>query len=67
MSGPIRKFQATMSSLDIVELINEDRKANALGGSFAEVPNDNFMAKIEKHPGIDSPKFLGQYKDSTGR
>lgn len=29
--------------------------------------HDNFMVKIEKHPGIDSPKFLGQYKDSTGR
>ena len=25
------------------------------------------MVKLEKHPSIDSPKFLGQYKDSTGR
>lgn len=27
----------------------------------------NFIKKIESHPGIDSPKFLGEYQDSTGR
>jgi hypothetical protein len=26
----------------------------------------NFMVKIENHPGIDSAKFLTQYKSSTG-
>lgn len=52
----------TMSSIELVELINEMREA-----SRAELRHDHFMVKIEKHPGIDSPKFLGQYKDSTGR
>ena len=53
---------ATMSSLELVEIINSLR-----GEDRAELRHDNFMKKIESHPGIDSPKFLGQYKDSTGR
>ncbi|NIA00089.1 hypothetical protein [Massilia sp. CCM 8734] len=52
----------TMSSIELVELINSVRDLGR-----AELRHDNFMVKIEKHPGIDSPKFLGQYKDSTGR
>jgi len=52
----------TISSLELVEVINELRPE-----CDAKIRHDNFMAKIEKHPGIDSPKFLGQYKDSTGR
>lgn len=52
----------TMSSIELVELINSVRDLER-----AELRHDNFMVKIEKHPGIDSPKFLGQYKDSTGR
>lgn len=52
----------TMSSIELVELINSVRDLDR-----AELRHDNFMVKIEKHPGIDSPKFLGQYKDSTGR
>jgi hypothetical protein len=51
-----------MSSVELVEIINSLRPEDA-----KELRHDNFMAKIEKHPGIDSPKFLGQYKDSTGR
>jgi hypothetical protein len=51
-----------MSSIELVSVINEMREYGQ-----AELRHDNFMAKIEKHPGIDSPKFLGQYKDSTGR
>lgn len=62
MSGPIRNFEATMCSVDIVDVINEER-----GEGAAVMRHDNFLTKIEKHPGIDSPKFLGQYKDSTGR
>ncbi len=67
MSGPIRNFEATMCSVDIVDVINEERKAEAAGADFSTLRHDHFMVKIEKHPGIDSPKFLGQYKDSTGR
>lgn len=52
----------TMSSLEIVAVINELRPEGS-----AEMLHKNFMAKLEKHPGIDSAKFLAQYKDSTGR
>jgi len=60
---------ATMSSMEIVDVINEERKADAevVGTRFVALRHDNFLVKIEKHPGIDSPKFLGEYKDSTGR
>lgn len=60
---------ATMSSLEIVDVINEERKsdAEAVGTRFIALRHDNFLVKIEKHPGIDSPKFLGEYKDGTGR
>ena len=53
---------ATMSSIELVEVINGHREEGK-----AELRHDHFMVKLEKHPGIDSPKFLGQYKDSTGR
>lgn len=52
----------TISSIELVFLINENRSDGS-----AELRHDNFMAKIERHPGIDSPKFLGQYKDGSGR
>lgn len=52
----------SMSSIELVQLINSVRDLDR-----AELRHDNFIVKIEKHPGIDSPKFLGQYKDSTGR
>ena len=45
---------ATMSSIDLVETINSIRPEGQ-----AELRHDNFMVKIEKHPGIMSPKFLG--------
>lgn len=47
-------LQQTMSSLELVAIINEMR-----GSGKAELRHDNFMAKIESHPGITSPKFLG--------
>lgn len=52
----------TMSSLELVQIINELREEGK-----AELRHSDFMVKLEKHPGIDSPKFSGQYKDSTGR
>lgn len=62
MSGPIRNFEATMCSVDIVDVINEERDEGA-----AIMRHDNFIVKIERHPGIQSPKFLGDYKDAKGR
>lgn len=56
------KTLPTMSSVELVEVINSMREPGR-----AELRHDNFLTKIEKHPGIDSPKFLGQYKDGTGR
>jgi anti-repressor protein len=53
---------ATMTSLELVALVNEAREAGR-----AELRHADFMAKLERHPGIDSTKFLAQYKDSTGR
>ena len=44
----------TMSSMELVELINGMRTPGKV-----ELRHDNFMSKIEKHPGIMSPKFLG--------
>ncbi|WP_371767521.1 phage antirepressor KilAC domain-containing protein [Massilia sp.] len=60
---------ATMSSMEIVSVINEERKADAeaAGTRFVELRHDNFLVKIEKHPGIQSPKFLGDYTDERGR
>lgn len=52
----------TMSSVELVGYINELREEGK-----AELLHKNFMVKIENHPGIDSAKFLAQYKDSTGR
>ena len=52
-----------VSSIELVKIINEVRKAEGQ----SDLRHDNFMTKIESHPSIDSPKFLGQYKDSTGR
>jgi hypothetical protein len=62
MNAPLRTTTPTMSSVELVDVINEDREPGS-----AELRHDNFMAKIEKHPGIQSPKFLGDYKDSRGR
>lgn len=48
------KTVVTMSSIELVQVINDLRKVGK-----PELRHDNFMAKIEKHPGITSPKFLG--------
>ena len=53
---------ATMSSLELVTLINEAREDGK-----KQLLHKNFIVKIESHPGIDSAKFLAQYKDASGR
>lgn len=52
----------TMTSLELVALINSERKEGR-----KELLHKNFMAKIEKHPAIQSAKFLADYKDASGR
>lgn len=54
---------ATMSSLELVEVINEIRVEEGR----AELRHDNFMAKVEKHPGIDALKFKGVYVGGNGQ
>ena len=51
-----------MTSLELVALINSERKEGRKA-----LLHKNFMVKLEKHPGIDSAKFLAQYQDDTGR
>lgn len=55
--------QATMTSVELVDTINEVRSAE----DKKPLLHKNFLVKIERHPGIDSAKFLAQYTDSTGR
>lgn len=58
----ITKTQPTMTSVELVAVINSMREEGK-----AELLHKNFMVRLEGHPGIDSAKFLAQYKDSTGR
>ena len=60
---------ATMTSLELVGLINEERDREDAEKNMvsSQLRHADFMAKLERHPGIDSAKFSGQYKDSTGR
>ncbi|ATQ75067.1 hypothetical protein CR152_11450 [Massilia violaceinigra] len=51
-----------MSSIELLELINSVRDLDR-----AELRHDNFMAKIEKHPGIDALKFKGVYTGGNGQ
>jgi len=53
----------TMSSTELVSIINEVRSAEGK----KPLLHKNFIAKIEKHPGIQSAKFLADYKDDQGR
>lgn len=62
MNAPLRTTTPTMSSVELVEVINDDREPGS-----AVLLHKNFLAKIERHPGIDSAKFLAQYKDGSGR
>lgn len=65
----------TMTSLELVAFINSERRsvANAAGQLFpskghAQLRHDHFLVKVPKVLGeIHSPKFLGEYIDSTGR
>lgn len=63
------EITATMTSLELVDLINAARKHEALESGAAKPPPEllhkNFLARIENHPGITSAKFLA-YVDVAG-
>jgi hypothetical protein len=67
--------EPAMSSLEMVDYINADRKskAEAEGMEFPckkyrKLSHDNFLKKVPKVLGEnDCRKFLRQYKDTTGR
>jgi phage anti-repressor protein len=52
----------TMSSVEIVEVINAMRKPGS-----AVLAHDNFLKKIKAHPGITGVNFYGSYSDPLGR
>lgn len=52
----------TMSSVELVQVINDLREVGR-----AELRHDHFMVKIDRHPGIDGPKFRGIYRDAANR
>jgi len=57
----LSKPVATMSSIDLVDLINSMREEGS-----AELLHKNFLVKIEKHPGITSAKFLAYVEIDIG-
>lgn len=71
MSGPIRDFTPTMSSMQIVDFINEERKAKeAAGGKrFIKLQHESMMTKTPKVLGKEgAQKFLGTYiHEQNGR
>ena len=58
----LQTIQPTMSSVELVEIINSMRPDDA-----AQVRHSNLLAKIKRNPQIDEKKFASTYKDSTGR
>jgi len=50
-----------MSSLELVDIINSLRPEGT-----PEIRHDNLMRKIENHPGIASPQFLGHVQIDIG-
>lgn len=60
----INEHSQTMSSVQLVEVINEYRKVE---GNEVRLRHDHFLVKIEKELVDDSPNFLGKYKDVTGK
>lgn len=69
MSGPIRDFEPTMSSLEMVDFINADRRANATDEKpHVELRHDSLMAKVSKVLGkVDAQKFSGVYRGGNGQ
>ncbi len=56
-------FESTMSSVQLVEVINEYR---TIEQNTVALRHDHFLSKIEKELVNDSPKYLGEYKSARG-
>lgn len=69
MSGPIRDFEPTLSSLEMVDFINADRKERATTEKpFVELRHDSLVAKVPKVLGKeDAQKFSGVYLGKNGQ
>ena len=68
MSGPIRDFEPTMSSLEMVEFINADRKEQAKEGKpFAKLDHADLIKKVPRVLGKDAGKFSGVYRGGNGQ
>lgn len=73
-SSPVAHIP-TMSSLELVDYINADRKAKAEAAGltfpckkYCILKHNDFLKKVPKVLGEEhSGKFFAQYKDSTGR
>lgn len=69
------QITATMSSLEMVDYINDDRKSKAEAEGlkfpckkYRQLQHKSFLTKVPKVLGENhSAKFFAQYKDSTGR
>ena len=63
LAQPSSTDQVTMSSLEIVDFINEYRAKNE--SNPVQLRHDSFMAKVPKVLGENqSPKFIGYHKDA---
>ncbi len=62
-SNQLAPVQATMSSLELVDLINEVRKAS--GKSLLN--HSNYLKRVERHPGIQQDEFSAEYIGFTGQ
>lgn len=61
-SNQLAVSPVTMSSLDLLVVINEVRKDNGK----PTLPHKNLLKKVESHPGIQPAKFLAGYIDEKG-
>lgn len=63
MSGPIRNFEPTMSSMQMVDYINEERRAKeAAGGKrFIKLAHRSLMVKVPKVLGKGCAKFFAHH------
>lgn len=63
MSGPIRDFTPTKSSMQMVDFINTERKEKAAAGGkrFIKLAHLSLMAKVPKVLGKGCTKFFAHH------
>jgi hypothetical protein len=68
MSGPIRDFEPTMSSMEMVDFINADRKERATAEKpFTKLEHSDLIKKVPRVLGGDAGKFSGVYSGKNGQ